>query len=122
MTSAKSASVDLVTYDNPMESTAEEESGAHADSVGKRLEQTALGHTASADEGEDETATIARLKSEWLGLLHPDTTLRGIYDMMQLFIMLYLAWLLPTRVAFTKSATGDSQLASKRFTVNQSVH
>ena len=122
MTSAKTASVDLVTYDNPMESTAEEESGAHADAVSKHLEQTALGHTALADEGEDEAATIARLKSEWLGLLHPDTTLRGIYDMMQLFIMLYLAWLLPTRVAFTKSATGDSQLASKRFTVNQSVH
>ena len=81
-----------------------------------------MGRTASVDEGEDERATIARLKSEWLGLLHPDTVLRGIYDMVQLIIMLYLAWLLPTRVAFTKGATGDSQLASKRFTVNQSVY
>jgi hypothetical protein len=73
MASAKSASVDSFSYDNTTASTAQEESGAHSDSVCKQLEQTSLGHTASADEGEDEEATIARSKSEWLGLLHPDT-------------------------------------------------
>ena len=46
------------------------------------------------------------LKKEWFGLLHPDTPIRQLYDAVQLFILLYLFWVLPNRIAFLKSPKG----------------
>jgi hypothetical protein len=67
-----------------------------------------------AEDEQDEAELEARYRAEWCGVLHPDTTIRGVYDMVQLAIMLYLAWLLPTRFAFQTGVRifGSTSLAS----------
>jgi hypothetical protein len=76
--------------------------------VDAALQHAAFGSSvgAAAEEISDDI-----YKTEMFGLLHPDTPTRGGYDMFQLCIMLWLAWLLPTRLAFTKSATSFWEVA-----------
>jgi len=64
-----------------------------------------------AEDEQDEAELEARYRAEWCGVLHPDTTIRGVYDMVQLAIMLYLAWLLPTRFAFQTGASSALEVA-----------
>ena len=78
---------------------------ADREKMNKFLQKAVFG-TAVEDSACDELAEEAKLKHQWFGLRHPDTPIRGAYDMFQLFIMLYLGWLLPTRLAFSKGATG----------------
>lgn len=52
-----------------------------------------------------------RLRRAWCGLLHPDTSIRHFYDLMQLAIMFYLGYQLPLRFAFNKPATGAIEIA-----------
>jgi hypothetical protein len=64
---------------------------------------------ASAGGGIAHDADLERdekLRSEWCGLKHPDTKLRQVYDYMHLVILLYLAWALPNRLAFSKTPKG----------------
>lgn len=89
-----------------------EESGASLVQVDRAemnafLQSTVFG--VAVDEGgilDEEEALLAAQKAKWGGILHPDTKVKGAYDILQLIILLYLAWALPNRVAFTKTATG----------------
>lgn len=78
----------------------------------KDLQQAAFGGNNEEEEEvyEDEEAVDARIRAKWFGILHPDMRTRGIYDLLQLCIMLYLGWLLPRRLAFTKTATGTLEV------------
>jgi hypothetical protein len=72
-----------------------------------RFLQTAVfGSAVDEDSMDEERRKEEALKRKWLGLLHPDTPAFKAYNMLQLFIMLYLAWILPTRSAFHKKPTG----------------
>jgi hypothetical protein len=80
----------------------------------------AVGAEAGQQEQESSNAMVdpevqraeeEKLKSIWGGLLHPDTAVRHGYDFVQLIIMLYLGYLLPLRLAFTKTATGPLEIA-----------
>ena len=80
----------------------------------------AVGAEAGQQEQESSNAMVdpevqraeeEKLKSIWGGLLHPDTAVRHGYDFGQLIIMLYLGYLLPLRLAFTKTATGPLEIA-----------
>jgi hypothetical protein len=84
------------------------DAGAKQAAMNKALQQAAFG---AVDDGADEAAAEKRFREEWGGILHPDTVIRGVYDMGQLAIMLYLAWLLPTRFAFSKGASGPLEVA-----------
>ena len=53
----------------------------------------------------DSKAEEARLRSALFGLLHPNTTNRGAYDMFQLAVMITLGFMLPYRLAFQKAPT-----------------
>jgi hypothetical protein len=94
-------------FSNPM---ADEECDDMKGEMVKELQQAAFG-TRSEDIEEDEDATDRRIRDKWYGILHPDMASRGLYDLFQLFIMLYLGWLLPTRLAFTKTAAGPLEVA-----------
>eukprot|EP01048_Picozoa_sp_COSAG05_P010477 COSAG05_NODE_925_length_6575_cov_68.709320_2_plen_893_part_00 len=91
---------------------ATEESGTGAVQVNRAemnafLQSTVFG--VKVEEGnvfDEEEARLLMLKAKWGGILHPDTRVKGAYDLLQLVILLYLAWALPNRVAFTKTATG----------------
>eukprot|EP01052_Picozoa_sp_SAG31_P047455 SAG31_NODE_9505_length_1267_cov_1.342466_2_plen_81_part_00 len=52
---------------------------------------------ASAQLYMEEDGT-SRYKKECCGLLHPDTTSRHVYDLVQLFIMIWLGYALPIRL------------------------
>jgi len=64
-----------------------------------------------SEDEQEEAELEAMYRAEWFGVLHPDTAVRGVYDMIQLTIMLYLAWLLPTRFAFQTGANGALEVA-----------
>jgi hypothetical protein len=64
-----------------------------------------------SEDEQEEAELEAMYRAEWFGVLHPDTAVRGVYDMIQLAIMLYLAWLLPTRFAFQTGANGALEVA-----------
>ena len=74
--------------------------------VDESLAVSALDVDEEARQREEE-----RLKNAWCGLLHPDTTIRHIYDLAQLAIMFYLGYQLPLRLAFNKPATGALEIA-----------
>jgi hypothetical protein len=40
------------------------------------------------------------LQKKWLGLLHPRAPTRRVYDMIHVFILLYMAYTVPKRIAF----------------------
>lgn len=86
----------------------------HQAEMVKGLQEAAFGSQATSEEVddvyEDEEAADARIRAQWYGILHPDMRTRGFYDLLQLFIMLYLGWLLPTRLAFTKTASGPTEV------------
>lgn len=71
----------------------------------KKLQGSAFGDKATELDEEDEEVD-ARMREYWKGILHPDTNTRGLYDFTQLLIMIWLGYMLPTRLAFNKSATG----------------
>ena len=94
---------------SPMQSkesaeSSNQDSSEHHASMSKLLSRAVFGD-AAGEEGEELTAE-QELKREFFGLLHPDTPIRAAYDMLQVFIMLYLAYVLPKRLAFDKQATG----------------
>ena len=71
------------------------------------LQTTVFG--VAADDGgafDAEEAKNVELRNKWCGILHPDTRVRGFYDFLQLLILLYLAWVLPNRLAFSKTPIG----------------
>lgn len=80
-----------------------------ADAV-KKLQGSAFGEK-GADADEEEDIVDARMRAYWKGILHPDTNTRGLYDFAQLLIMIWLGYMLPTRLAFNKSATGAIEVA-----------
>ena len=45
--------------------------------------------------------TDAELRQSWFGLLHPNTTLRQLYDGVQMSILLYFLYILPYRIGFS---------------------
>jgi CRP-like cAMP-binding protein len=57
------------------------------------------------EEGTNHASELEYMK-KWCGLLHPDTPIRAFYDFVQLSILLYLAWVLPNRLAFSKIPKG----------------
>jgi hypothetical protein len=63
------------------------------------------------EEDLDLAEQDLKYRAEWFGVLHPETAARGAYDMTQLTIMLYLAWLLPIRFAFNQGANGALEVA-----------
>ena len=71
----------------------------------KKLQGATFGDKA-ADMDEEEEEVDTRMRQYWHGILHPDTNTRGLYDFGQLVIMIWLGYMLPTRLAFNKSATG----------------
>jgi hypothetical protein len=73
--------------------------------MNRMLQQSVFG-VSTVDMGGGEHSHEEALKKEWCGLVHPDTPTKAVYDMIQLLIMLYLAWVLPTRLALNKTATG----------------
>lgn len=74
----------------------------------QKLQQAAFGTVSEDGEDldEDEEEVDMRMRERWFGILHPDMHTRGLYDMGQLIIMIWLGWLLPTRLAFNKTASG----------------
>lgn len=76
----------------------------------KELQTMAFGTKQDIGDLEDEDAIDARIRDQWFGILHPDAHTRGFYDLFQLCIMLYLGWLLPIRLAFTKTASGPTEV------------
>jgi len=76
--------------------------------VDQEMKQAAFGE---AELDEDDEVVSQRMKAKWGGILHPDMPSRGAYDLGQLLIMLYLGYLLPVRLAFTKTANGTFEVA-----------
>ena len=79
---------------------------AQAEDWQAQLQTAVFGAAAFETEEIDETAEEVRLRTKWFGILHPETTVRSCYDALQIIILCYLAWLLPTRLAFSLVATG----------------
>eukprot|EP01047_Picozoa_sp_COSAG01_P028872 COSAG01_NODE_1957_length_8805_cov_22.976344_4_plen_532_part_00 len=94
---------------NPVAEKAEDAEDACKVEMSKALQEAAFGTT--SNDSIDEAEADAMYRSQWGGLLHPDTSVRGVYDMSQLCIMLYLGWLLPVRLAFNKGASGPIEVA-----------
>ena len=74
--------------------------------MNRLLQKAVFGSSVETGLGDAEAARQSHLKREWCGLLHPDTPVRALYDFLQLSILLYLAWVLPNRIAFSKSPKG----------------
>jgi hypothetical protein len=70
------------------------------------LQATVFGAPMDDGDMDADAKKELLLKKEWFGLLHPDTPIRQLYDAVQLFILLYLFWVLPNRIAFLKSPKG----------------
>lgn len=67
---------------------------------------TVFGTTAEADEFEWQEEQ--RLKAKWFGMLHPDTGVSNIYDMIQMLLLVYLLFTLPYNLAFDLMAEPDT--------------
>lgn len=107
-TSARSSMPDDSEFPNPVADDSELATGEMV----KDLQKAAFGDAEDEEDAyEDEEVADARIREQWFGILHPDMRTRGIYDLIQLFIMLYLGWLLPRRLAFTKTAAGTFEAA-----------
>jgi hypothetical protein len=76
----------------------------------QQLKKAAFGGNDSADGDEGGDDDEERALKRWFGILHPATPSRHAYDMLQLVIMLYLGYLLPIRLAFTKTAEGPLEV------------
>lgn len=70
---------------------------------------------AAVEDVEGDDSSHLHLKQMWGGLLHPDTNSRSFYDFVQLSIMVYLGWALPTRLAFSKVAESWTEIATDIF-------
>ena len=74
--------------------------------MNKRLQNAVFGKSVGDDDMDDVLKRELAMRQEWGGLLHPDTPVRAAYDFLQLWILLYLAWILPNRIAFSKTPKG----------------
>lgn len=80
----------------------------HRAKMNRMLQISVFGTAADQHEIDFEQVRIREeaLRNEWFGLLHPQTKQRHAYDIAQVVVMVYLAWVLPTRMAFDKAAVG----------------
>eukprot|EP01050_Picozoa_sp_SAG11_P009572 SAG11_NODE_910_length_6585_cov_7.205520_7_plen_413_part_00 len=76
------------------------------------IQQAAFGKVALGKHDDDCDADY---RKKWFGILHPDTRPRAIYDFFQLCIMVYLAYLLPIRLAFNKGPSGPLEVIIDLF-------
>jgi hypothetical protein len=90
-------------------------SGSPRPSLKSTLSWALFGSANGHGTGESEREEDLRLRMQWFGLLHPDTTVHTAYDMFQLVVMIYLAWQLPLRFAFTRSPGGTMEILMDWF-------
>ena len=70
----------------------------HVKDLMKFADLAVFGSTAEADEFEFQKQE--QLKRKWGGLLHPDTNISSVYDMIQMGLLVYLLFTLPYNLAF----------------------